>query len=167
MKRLLIILAILIPLYGCSEYDLTIDQPIDDINSIPETVKYDEDEVSPQMQDAIYTITYNTNEYALFIQEQDIKRLPMSSNKQGVLKQIEEYKANIAGASLDTITLADEELREVMYNYQYNAEKCIEYMIAFINTGNKDNLEMHKKYTSDLLSNVKQSKVLASKYNLN
>lgn len=147
-------------------YDINKQEIKKNINTIPTTVQIDENEVSPQMKDAIHTISSNTNEYALFIKEQDIKRLPTSSNKQGVLQQLDEYRNNISGTSLDTITKADEELYEVMSNYKYNAVKCIDHMIAFITNGNVGQLEMHKKYTEDLLVYVRQSKVLASKYHL-
>lgn len=176
-SKLLFIIVIILSIAACgttylafnaySGYDNNKPEIKKDINSIPENIIYNENEVSPQMRDAIYTITYNTDEYALFIKAQDIKRLPKSSNKQEIMQQIEEYQNNITGTSLDTITEADKELYDVMYNYQYNIEKCIEHMIAYITYGNVNSLEMHKKYTEDLLVYVRQSKVLASKHHLN
>lgn len=177
MKSKLLFIIIILSIAACgttyiafnaySGYEINKPEIKKNINSTPENVIYDEDEVSPQMKDAIYTITYNTDEYALFIKNQDIKRLPKSPNKQEIMQQIEEYQNNITGISLNTITEADKELYDVMYNYQYNIEKCIEHMIAYITYGNVNSLEMHKKYTEDLLIYVRQSKVLASKHNLN
>lgn len=166
MKKLLIILGIAFPLfYGCSGYDLTTEQPIDDFNSIPEEIKY-QDGLSPEMRDSMHTITSNTDSYAIYAKS------VFQSNKSGwnkseIVKQLNEFKYNIENSNTIGTTNIDKEFEDVLYNYRYNSVKCIEYAISYVNTGNKDKLIMHNNYAQDLKENIQELNFLVEKHNIN
>lgn len=166
MKKLLIILGVVIPLfYGCSSYDLSAEQPIDDFNSIPEEIK-DQDSLSPAMKESLYAITSNTDSYAIYAKSVFQSRKG-SWNKDEIIRQLNDFKYNIENASTIGTTNIDKEFEAVLYNYQYNAVKCIEYAISYVNTGDKNKLIMHNNYAQDLKENIQELNFLAEKHNIN
>lgn len=166
MKKLLIILGIVIPLfYGCSSYDLSAEQPVDDFNSIPDEIKH-QDSLSPEMKASLYTITSNTDSYAIYAKSV-FQSQKSSWNKNEIIKQLNEFKYNIENANTFGTTNIDKEFEDVLYNYQYNSVKCIEYAISYVNTGDKNKLVMHNNYAKDLKENIQELNFLAEKFNIN
>lgn len=136
------------------------------IDSIPKEIKH-QNELSPEMENSLYTITNNANEYAIFAKNLFQNKNRSSWNKSDVINQLNEFKYNIESVSSYGTTELDKEFEAVLYYYQYNAVKCIEYAISYVNTGNKDELIMHNSYAQDLKTNMQELKFLAQKHNVN
>lgn len=129
-------------------------------------VKYNDDEVSPQMKEAINTLIYNTNEYVVLMKNQNFILLPKDPSKAEILEQIDEYKIIIDSTSTNGITEADKEIHDDLYNYKNNILKCMAFMTLYIQTGDAGYLERHKKYSKDLKVSFKEIKELGNKYDL-
>lgn len=126
----------------------------------------DDNEISEQMGNAIFTLSFNVSEYSKYMKNMDFQGLPTQHNKDDIIRQIMIFKENIDGVTTFAITSADEDFEDLLFHYQATASSWIQYMMTYIETGDKRELTIHNLFLKDIKEYNRQMVELGEKHEL-